>query len=153
MRQSPTVAALLAVAGLNACSPSAPSAPKPPSPEAARLLAELPPRFAHADPQNGRLHFNACRSCHTITAGGPNLVGPNLYGVVGRKVASHAGYSYSDALKAKDLTWDADRLDAWLKSPQVFAPGTKMSYVGIKDDADRRDVIAYLKVAGSGVEP
>jgi cytochrome c len=122
-----------------------------PIPDAARpLLAELPPAYAHADLDNGRLHFNLCKPCHTITEGGPNMTGPNLYGLFGRKVASKAGFDYSAALRAKAWTWDADQLDKWVKSPRTYVPGTKMSFYGIPDDEDRRDLIAYLKVASSG---
>jgi cytochrome c len=113
-------------------------------------MAALPAAYQHADLQNGRLHFNLCRACHTITEGGPNMTGPNLYGVFGRKVASAQGYGYSAALSAKTWTWDAQHLDGWLKSPRQYVPGTRMSFYGIPDDQDRRDLIAYLKVASNG---
>ena len=70
--------------------------------------------------------------------------------VFGRQVASEPGYNYSAALSAKDWTWDAAHLDGWLKSPRTYVPGTKMTFYGIPDDQDRRDLIAYLKVASSG---
>ncbi len=145
----------LALAACHRAAPEALSAgPLParvaPSAAAQALLDQLPPAYRQADLQNGRLHFNLCRACHTITPGGPDMTGPNLYGVFGRKVASKAGYSYSAALSKKDWTWDAEHLDGWLKSPRTYAPGTKMSFYGIPDDEDRRDLIAYLKVASSG---
>ena len=152
--------ALLSLSALAACrraeqSPEAPSpgplpVAAPPSSAAQKLLDELPPAYRHADLENGQLHFNLCRACHTITPGGPNMTGPNLYGVFGRKVASNADYSYSSALSAKSWTWDADHLDKWLASPRTYVPGTKMSFYGIPDNEDRRDLIAYLKVASSG---
>ncbi len=157
--------AVLAAAALASChraeqveAPEAPSpgalpAHAPPSPAAQKLLDELPPAYRPADLQNGELHFNLCRSCHTIAAGGPNMTGPNLYGVFGRKVASKADYSYSAALSAKTWTWDADHLNGWLKSPRTYVPGTKMGFYGIPDDEDRRDLIAYLKVTSSGGAP
>jgi cytochrome c len=132
-------------------SPSA-AAPAPaPVPEAAKpFLAQLPASYAHADLENGKLHFNLCKPCHTIVSGGPNMTGPNLYGVFGRKVASQPGFDYSPALKAKDWTWDEAHLTQWLKSPRSYVPGTRMTFYGIPDDEDRRDLIAYLKVASSG---
>ena len=78
------------------------------------------------------------------------MTGPNLYGVFGRKVASKADYAYSAALSAKSWTWDAEHLDGWLKSPRTYVPGTKMSFYGVPDDQDRRDLIGYLKVGTSG---
>ena len=126
-------------------------APSPPPTVAQQaLLDNLPPAYRHADLQDGQLHFNLCRQCHSVAQGGPTIVGPPLYGVFGRRVASVPGYSYSAALSAKTWTWDADHLDGWLKSPRGYAPGTRMAFYGIPDDQDRRDLIAYLKVASSG---
>ena len=163
-RLHPFTASLLLALGLAAAAchrsgeASAPEAPSPgalpphppPSAEALRLRDQLPPAYRRADLENGKLHLNLCRACHSFAQGAPNLTGPNLYGVFGRKVASKADYSYSAALSAKAWTWDADHLDGWLKSPRTYVPGTKMSFYGVPDDQDRRDLIAYLKVATSG---
>jgi cytochrome c len=120
------------------------------SPKARAALAALPAPFSGADLKNGEAQFSLCRSCHTIIKGGANMTGPNLYGVYGRAAGGAADFSYSDALKSKGLHWDAATLDQWLTSPQTFVPGTKMSFVGLKDDKDRRDVIGYLALASSG---
>ncbi len=137
---------LLAAAGLlSACGQGGGSTPPPANANA--LLAALPAPYNAADLVNGEARFSLCKSCHTIVAGGANMTGPNLYGVVGVKAASKAGFNYSDALKAKGLTWDPATLDQWLAGPQAFVPGTKMSFPGLKDATDRRDVIGYLKVA------
>ena len=138
-------------AALTACGPGGGGATDADlaTPQAKALLAQLPPVYAGADLANGKLRFILCRSCHTAIAGGADMTGPNLHGVFGRRAASKPGFAYSDALKARAWIWDADRLDVWLKAPRDAVPGTKMSFVGIKDDKDRRDLIAYLKVATS----
>ncbi len=154
-----SMSGLLAAAMLSACGQGggsssggavASTGPVQPPADAKKLLAELPAPYSGGDLANGEAHFSLCRSCHTVIQGGANMTGPNLHGVFGRKAGSKADYNYSDALKAKGVTWDAATLDQWLSGPQAFAPGTKMSFVGIKDATDRRDVIAYLKVASSG---
>jgi cytochrome c len=111
-------------------------------------LASLPAPFNTADPEDGRRQFGQCRSCHSITEGGPNMTGPNLWGVYGRKAATEAGYSYSDGLKAAGWTWDAGKLDAWIKNPRALVPDTKMTFLGVKDDKRRADIVAFLKLQG-----
>ena len=121
-------------------------APPPTEAEMKAAQAALPPPYDTADLANGESRFAMCASCHTITPGGPNMTGPNLHGVVGRKAGAAANYNYSDAVKAAGFTWDAAHLDKWLTDPRADLPGTKMSFVGLKDAKDRRDVIAYLMV-------
>jgi cytochrome c len=101
--------------------------------------------LAKADAKAGEGAAKKCTSCHDFTKGGPNKTGPNLYGIVGEKIADVPGFAFSDALKAHaSETWDYDKLNQWLISPKAFAPGTKMTYAGDKDDADRANIIAYL---------
>jgi len=88
--------------------------------------------------------FAQCAVCHQVKPGA-NSIGPSLAGVVGRKVASAAGYSYSPALKKVTGTWNEALLDKWLSGPAKFAPGTKMTFAGYPDAAKRKAVIAYLK--------
>ncbi|AYG95534.1 cytochrome c family protein [Brevundimonas naejangsanensis] len=114
--------------------------------ERAALLAALPAPYNAGDLDNGRRAFARCRSCHTITPGGPNMTGPNLYGVFGRKAGALDKYGYSHALRTADFVWDAEKLDHWLQNPRTFLPGNKMSFAGLPDATDRRDVIAFLKV-------
>jgi cytochrome c len=115
-------------------------------------LAKLPAPYNTADLDNGESKFALCSTCHTLQQGGPNMTGPNLYGVFGRKAATSAGFSYSDALKAAGWTWDAQHLDTWITDPKVAAPGTKMTFAGLKDPKDRTDVIAYVMIR-TGLKP
>jgi cytochrome c len=99
--------------------------------------------LANADPAAGADSAKKCQACHDFTKGGPNKVGPNLFGVVDRKIASLAGFSYSPALQGHaSETWNYDNLDKWLKSPKAFAPGTTMTFAGISDDSERANVVA-----------
>src|SRR5262245_31952655 len=100
------------------------------------------------DADNGQDVYRQCRACHQIGAGARNLVGPQLNGIVGRKAGTVEGFSYSSANKeagAKGLMWTEEVLLKYLENPQAFMPGTKMAYAGLKDEGDRKDVIAYLK--------
>jgi len=116
------------------------------------LLAALPAPYDQGDLENGRRAFARCRSCHTIGEGGADMTGPNLHGVFGRKAGSRPRYAYSNALRSADFTWDAERLDHWLQNPRTFLPGNKMTFPGLPDAKDRRDVIAFLKVE-TGYQP
>ncbi|MCJ7814519.1 MAG: cytochrome c family protein [Xanthomonadales bacterium] len=101
---------------------------------------------AKADPANGEKVFGKCKACHQV-ADGANGVGPYLWGVVGRKIASAAGYSYSDSLAGIAGNWDLAHLSSFLAGPKAYAPGTKMGFAGLKKVEDRVDVIAYLNQA------
>lgn len=108
--------------------------------------------LASADVAQGEKVFAKCAACHTINAGGANGIGPNLHGVMGEAVATgHGGFAFSDALKSKGGSWDFATMDAWLKSPREFAPGTKMTFAGLSKPADRANLIAYLNAQGSNL--
>lgn len=128
--------------------PTAEAAPAALTPAQKASLASLPAPFNTADPEDGKRQFGQCRSCHSVTQGGPNMTGPNLWGVVGRKAATEAGYTYSDGLKAAGWSWDPARLDAWIKNPRGLVPDTKMTFLGVKDDKKRADIVAFLKLQG-----
>jgi cytochrome c len=107
--------------------------------------------LASADPAAGEKIFAKCSSCHTITQGGPNGIGPNLYGTVGVPMGEgKGGYAFSTALSGHGGNWTYENLFSWLKSPSSFAPGTKMTFAGLSDPKDRANVIAYLKQQGGG---
>lgn len=117
----------------------------------AKPIGEL---LASASVEKGEAYAKKCAACHSFEKGGPNKVGPNLWGVVGRPIASHEGFSYSEALSGKkDQKWDYEHLNAFLTNPKAYAPGTKMSFAGISKDADRADVIAYLRTLADNPEP
>ena len=97
-----------------------------------------------ADVEAGKNDFKKCALCHATEAG-KNKIGPSLFGVIGRKAASLDNYSYSEAMKKFDHTWDAQTLDTYLADPRASVPGTKMIFPGIKDEKERQDVIAYLE--------
>lgn len=127
--------------------PAAATAPTGPSPEQIQAaLAALPAPYNAANYEAGRRVFAQCRSCHTINAGGQNRVGPNLHGVFGREIGSVEGFNYSRPVQDADFVWDGDRLDHWLANPQTFLPGNRMAFAGVRDEAQRRDLIAYLMV-------
>ncbi|MDB5471232.1 MAG: cytochrome c class [Caulobacter sp.] len=132
--------------------PATPPAPKLTDAEKQAILATLPAPYNAGNLDNGKSTFALCQSCHTLTEGGPNKTGPNLYGVFGRVAGAHEGFQYSDAVKAAGFTWDAGKLDAWLTNPKTFLPGNRMTFVGLKDAEKRRDLIAYLKVE-TGYKP
>ena len=87
--------------------------------------------------------FTQCSGCHSVEAG-RNLLGPSLHGVTGRKAGSLAGFGYSPAMAASGLTWDAATLDTFIAAPQSAVPGTRMSFTGIGDPAQRKAVVEYL---------
>ncbi len=156
------VAAAGLVFTLAACSgPSDESSAAPPQParektdaERQALLASLPAPYSAGDLENGRRVFARCRSCHTIVEGGPNMTGPNLFGVFGRTAGAHPNFNYSNAVRQAGFAWDAEKLDQWLTRPRDFLPGNKMSFAGIPMPDERRDLIAYLKVeTGYAPEP
>ncbi|WP_372786024.1 cytochrome c family protein, partial [Phenylobacterium sp.] len=117
---------------------------------------EVPPDWGTvlktADPAAGAVVFEKCKSCHNADNGGPNGTGPNLWGVVGRAPGSHPGFAYSDAMKAfgaKQPIWDYQHIFEFVKGPQAYINGTKMTFVGLKQPQDRINVIAYLHGQGS----
>jgi len=117
--------------------------------------AEILPALAKADPKKGEASVALCKVCHGFDKGAPSPIGPNLYGVVGRKIASLEGFNYSPALKAKQSEgdWTFEHLDLWLTNPQAFATGTIMAFPGIPDLHTRADVIDFLRTKSDSPVP
>jgi cytochrome c len=110
--------------------------------------------MASADATKGQAVFKACQACHTPEEGGANKVGPNLYGIVGAQKAHIDGFAYSDALKAlHSEQWTFENLNEFIKNPKGYLKGTKMAYGGLKDDAKRADLLAYLRSLSANPAP
>jgi cytochrome c len=105
-----------------------------------------------ADVKAGEAVFAKCKSCHTVENGGANGTGPNLWGILGHKPGSHAGFAYSAGLTefaGKQPVWDYEHISEFVKAPQKYISGTKMTFVGLKKPEDRINLIAYLHAQGS----
>ena len=108
-------------------------------------VSNIEERLAIADINEGEKYIKKCGVCHSFKNDGKNKLGPNLYNVFNRKIASIEGFSYSKALKDIGLNWNKNNLDSFLLSPKKWVPGTKMVFVGIKNDQERANVIKYLQ--------
>lgn len=155
---------VLAVA-LSACGGAddgAPAAPPEPSLTAAELgeqviltsagWLETTP-YSTADQEAGERQARVCLACHSLAEGGPNMIGPNLYGFFGRGAGAVEQFDYSGAIEEVDFTWTPRALDAWLRQPATFLPGNRMTYPGVPRKGDRDNLIAYLLVATSDATP
>jgi cytochrome c len=135
----------------------APPAEAPPA-EAAATEAPGPGSalalLASADVAAGQKVSRKCTTCHTVDEGGANKIGPNLWNVVGRGIASSDGYKYSKSLREMSGdAWSYENLDGFLGKPKDWAPGTKMSFAGLKKIQDRANLIAYLRSLSSSPAP
>ncbi len=116
-----------------------------PAQPAGDTLEPVSALLANADLAAGEASFKKCTSCHSIDKGGANKIGPNLWGIVGAPHAQVAAFKYSDALKGKPGNWDYEALNAWLHSPKTYAPGTKMTFAGLKKTEERANLIAWMR--------
>lgn len=128
-----------------------------PSGEAAAAGPEpIAPLLASADVAAGQKLFARCAACHTDDKSGANKIGPNLYGVVDRPVASHEGFAYSAAMKehaAARPNWDYQHLSEFILSPKAVVKGTAMNFPGLKNIQDRANLIAYLRTTADSPAP
>jgi cytochrome c len=109
--------------------------------------------LASADVAKGANGAKACGACHDFTKGGPNKVGPNLWDIVERPRGGHEGYKYSEPMASKKDPWTYESLSAYLADPKGYIPGNKMAFGGIKNDAKRADLIAYLASLSDAPKP
>jgi cytochrome c len=101
-----------------------------------------------ADALKGQKVFQSqCSICHSVARSGVTIIGPTLFGVVGRKAGTIKGYSYSKAMLGSGMVWNKDKLRVYLPQPQKTIPGIKMSYPGLKDSAKLEDLIEYLSTS------
>jgi cytochrome c len=138
--------------------PGAQQAAKPqgeqPGGQAQQGGGKLVALLVKADPGRGAEVAKKCQLCHSLDKGGPNIIGPNLYGVLGRDVASHEGFDYSPALKAKGGKWDYEKINAMITNPAVYVPGTKMAlFPGLPDAKQRADVLIFLRTKNDNPPP
>jgi cytochrome c len=128
--------------------PGGATAPAPTEPQ--QPIEQL---LAKADVGRGENSAKKCAACHTFNKGGRNLVGPNLWGVVGRPKASEAGFNYSAALKSKGGNWTVEDLSQFIINPKGMVPGTNMTFAGITRGSERADLIAYLNSLSDNPQP
>jgi cytochrome c len=116
-------------------------------------VAEVMKALPQAKAENGKDTFKRCLQCHTSEKGGPNRIGPNLWGIVGRPRASHAGFPYSEAMKSHPGDWSFEELAKYLHDPKADIPGNKMAFAGVKDNGELADLLAYLRTLNDNPPP
>jgi cytochrome c len=124
--------------------------------EPAPVVVSIGTLLASADPVAGEASAKKCQACHDLSSASANKTGPGLYDVVERVIGSHPGFAYSAVLaehQAKGEVWSYDNLNHFLTAPKAFAPGTKMTFAGVKDDKERANIIAFLSTLSASPKP
>jgi len=156
LSDSPVAIPAPAPAKAAAAVPPAAPAGQPAAAAAAAAGPQLPDfatAIPAADAAAGKETSQQCEQCHDLSKGGPNKIGPNLWGIVDRPRATHPGFSYSTAMSASHDPWTYDKLFVYLESPQTMVPGTKMSFAGIKSAQQRLNLLAYLRTLADSPAP
>jgi len=116
------------------------------SADASAVLDAFGDPYTQANLSHGAELWASCQACHSLGEDDAHRVGPNLHGLFGREVGMAEGFRYSAALQQADFIWSPEQLDAWLSDPRSFLPGNRMTFSGLRQAEDRRDLIAYLAV-------
>ncbi len=123
------------------------------APRPAAVPVDLGLLLAGADANAGKAKAQVCVTCHDFSRGGPDRLGPNLWGVIGSRVAARPGFAYSDAMAAQRGAWSYDRLFVYLASPARAIPGNKMAFAGLTNPQDRAAVIRFLATQSDNAPP
>ncbi len=132
---------------LGGCGPGGSADQAAETADAAEEMIDINALIANADLKRGQTLYLQCRACHSLAAGEPNKVGPNLSGVLGRKSGLAPGFAYSDAFVDADVTWSPETLSKFLARPSQFIPGNRMVFIGVGKPQDRANLIAFLQQA------
>lgn len=111
------------------------------------IKTENQEKIALTDFERGKILYHRCRACHTLGQNEKHKVGPNLYNVFDSTAGSREDFNYSKAMRASEIIWTDETMDAYLQRPRDYIPGNRMSFIGLKHEKDRKDIIAYLKSA------
>ena len=116
-------------------------------------IVDIKALLAMGDLAHGEKVFKKCSACHMIAAGGKNMIGPNLWNVIGRTAGSVNDYKYSKAMVAYGKEWSFEEMNSYLIKPQAYIKGTKMAFAGLRKEKDRASVILYMNSKGNNPKP